>query len=138
MGVGQTIDVDPSDGNVFAGGRLVATGPHTVGKLDVTTGKYTVIAQINSTDLPVLGASSTFDPDSRQLFVQFGIQASGQIENFAINVDTKNVTLIPEDPEEGRIITTMAVSHLQLHAYATTTTTTTRRRRLSPIARFRQ
>jgi len=107
VGVGQTIDVDPTDGNVFVGGQLVANGPHVVGKLDISTGKFTPIVALNATLIPVLGAASTFDSNSRQMFVQLGSKSTGEIVNYAIDVETKAVTAIPDT--QGHVITTMAV-----------------------------
>lgn len=98
--------MDPADGQVYAGGVLNATGPHVVGKLDPKTGTFRTIASIDASDLPVLGGPSCFDPATRQLFLQLGVQRSGEIINFAINVDSGAVTQIPNDPETGRILTT--------------------------------
>ncbi|KAA0158566.1 hypothetical protein FNF27_08359 [Cafeteria roenbergensis] len=107
VGVGQSIDVDPTDGNIFAGGRMETHGPHVIGKIDIKSGKFTPIASLNATFLPVLGAATAFIPNTRQLFVQLGTASA--IDIFGVNVETGKITKIPQDPEEGRVLTTMAL-----------------------------
>lgn len=105
IGVGQQIDIDPTTGHVFAGGRLVPKGPHTVGKVDPATGDFTKIAAINGTYLPVLGGASAYDPTTNQLMLQLGV--ADAIDIFVVETTTGTVQKIDEDPEEGRVLTTL-------------------------------
>lgn len=106
VGVGQQITVDETTGHVFAGGRLTQTGPHTVGRLDPATGKFSVIASLNATYLPVLGGPCVYDPATSQLILQLG--TADAIANFAVNVNTGAVVQIPMDYDTGRVLTTFA------------------------------
>ncbi len=106
VGVGQQVVVDPVSGTVYLGGLLEANGNHTIGSFNCQTEQFTLIAQINSADLAVLGGAAVFIPNPARVMIQLGV--GDKIDNFVINVATGNVTKLGEDPEKGRILTTLA------------------------------
>jgi hypothetical protein len=106
VGVGQQVVVDPTSGTTYLGGLLVTGGNHTVGSFDCTTGQFNLIAQINSADLAVLGGAAVFIPNPSRMMLQLGV--GDKIDNFVVDLSTGNVTKLPEDPEAGRILTTLA------------------------------
>lgn len=87
---------------------MTKTGPHTIGFMDATTGKFDQVASINSTDLPVLDGVSAYDPSSKKFVTFFGVRNLG-IDIFAVDMTSGEVTKIREDPEDGRELSTVRI-----------------------------
>eukprot|EP01138_Halocafeteria_seosinensis_P006074 gb/GECG01006209.1/.p1 GENE.gb/GECG01006209.1/~~gb/GECG01006209.1/.p1 ORF type:complete len:263 (+),score=36.83 gb/GECG01006209.1/:1-789(+) len=107
VGVGQSLGFDHSKNQPIVGGQLEKKGPHVVGHVDLSSGKFEKVASINKTDLPVIPGAGAFDPSTGKFVTMFGIKGHG-VDLFAVDMSSGSVEKIKEDPEEGRELSTVS------------------------------